>query len=131
MMSNYLHNQYLFTETKVNMEDLFNNERVFIVTQQQPAFKYENGIKTEQIDSIKVTIMCIQDKHDYGFTKSGKKIENMEFKPFYVKVKNLNFNVPIKTKITILPEKVIRAISYQKGVSILVEDLEILSNEKK
>lgn len=130
--TNNLPNEYLFTETIVKIDELFNHERDFIVTGIQPAYKYdENNQKTEIIENLKVTLMCIKDNHEYGKTKAGKTIDNIEFKPFNIKIQNLDFNVPKKTRVKVDPKKVIKATTYQSGVTIILEDLEVIKNEKQ
>lgn len=130
--TNHLPNEYLFTQSIVKIEELFNDERDFIVTGIQPAYKYdENNQKTDTVEAMKVTLMCIQDRHEYGQTKAGKQIENIEFKPFNVKLQNLKFDVPKRTLVKVDPAKVVKATTYQSGVSIVLTDLNVIQNANK
>lgn len=126
-----LPNQYLFVKTVVDVERLFDDKtKSYVVVDQRDAFEYADGRKTENVVGKNITLMCTRDEEDYGTTKAGKKISNLKYKQFDIKISNTDFDVPIGTKVKLDPNKLEKAVGYRNDfgeqVSILYSDLDII-----
>ncbi len=126
-----LPNQYLFVKTVVDVERLFDEKtKSYVVVETRDAYEYADGKRTDNVIGKNVTLMCMRDEEDYGTTKAGKKISNLKFKQFDIKVSNAQFEVPQGTKVKIDPNKLEKAVGYRNDfgeqVSIVYSDLDII-----
>lgn len=125
-----LPNQWIFVKSLVDTEKLFSSDKRYIVTGVRDAFEYKDGARTNNVIAKTVTLLCLEDKTDYGETKSGKKISNIKFESFDVKVEDLNFNYPKGTEVKPNPEKISKAVAYTNDygeqVSISFSELDVL-----
>lgn len=126
-----LPNQYLFVKTIVDAERLFNEQtKSYVVVEIRDAYEYADGKKTDVVAGKNVTLMCTRDEEDYGITKAGKKITSLKFKQFDIKVQNLNFEVPLGTKVKVDLGQLVKAVGYRNDfgeqVSIEFKDLTVI-----
>lgn len=125
-----LPNQWIFVKSLVDTDKLFSSDKRYIVTGVRDAFEYKDGARTNNVIAKTVTLLCLEDKTDYGETKAGKKIQNIKFESFDVKVEDLNFDHPKGTEVKPNPEKISKAVvytnDYGEQVSIVFEQLEVL-----
>lgn len=129
-------NQYLFVSRVVDTDRLFDpNTKSYIVVGVRDAFDYVDGKKTENIIGKNVTVMCTKDTEDYGKTKKGKKIANLAYEQFDIKVSNTNFEAPKGTPVKIELDKLEKAVGYENSfgeqVSILFSDLTVMPKQPK
>lgn len=126
-----LPNQYLFVKTIVDVERLFDpNTKSYVVVGVRDAFEYADGKRTDNIIGKNLSIMCTVDSEQYGVTKAGKKISNLKFEQFDIKVSNTEFDVPKGTAVTFDLNKLEKAVGYSNDfgeqVSIVFSDLDIV-----
>ena len=78
-----LPNQYLFVQSVVDVERLFDPDtKSYVVVGVRDAFEYVDGKRTDNIIGKNLTLMCTRDEEDYGHTKAGRKISNLKFEIF-------------------------------------------------
>lgn len=126
-----LPNQYLFVKTVVDVERLFDPDtKSYVVVGVRDAFEYADGKRTDNIIGKNLSIMCTADTEQYGVTKAGKKISNLKFEQFDIKVSNTEFDVPKGTPVKFDLNKLEKAVGYSNDfgeqVSILFSDLEVI-----
>lgn len=126
-----LPNQYLFVKSIVDVKRLFDETtKSYVVVESRDAFEYVDGKKSEKIVGKNITLMCTRDDEDYGTTKTGKKIANLKYKQFDIKISNTNFDVLLGTKVKLDPNKLEKAVAYRNDfgeqVSIVYSDLDIV-----
>lgn len=126
-----LPNQYLFVQSVVDVERLFDPDtKSYVVVGVRDAFEYVDGKRTDDIVGKNLTLMCTRDEEDYGHTKAGRKISNLKFEQFDIKVSNTDFDVPKGTPVNIDLSKLEKAVGYRNDfgeqVSIIFSDLDIV-----
>ncbi|AGR18841.1 TPA: hypothetical protein U0Z15_000682 [Listeria monocytogenes] len=109
-----LPNQYLFVKTVVDAERLFDEKtKSYVVVELRDAYEYADGKITDNVIGKNVTLMCTRDEEDYGVTKAGKKIPNLKFKQFDIKILNGAFEVPKGTRVKMDLGKLEKAVGYK------------------
>ncbi|WP_448667303.1 hypothetical protein [Aerococcus viridans] len=118
-------------KTVVDAKRLFDEKtKSYVVVESRDAFEYADGKRTDKIIGKNITLMCTRDEEDYGVTKAGKKISNLKYQQFDIKVLNVAFEASKGTKVKIDLGKLEKAVGYRNDfgeqVSIVFQDLDVI-----